>query len=728
MNQLLNIFSLNKTITNFHGKKERHGKDVPFSNLLIHSIENNSIQKTISKKSTTTPEKTLFNLLANKTKKGSKGIINYSNENKESNTRFSNQVAGRLASDQITERKFAQIKTVNESDKNQKFKNSESTVQSIEKDNVDNININTGSSQKRSNSLNVNQNASEMSREPGSAEVHNFKNLGFVHKKNSKVKYGNDVKNSPHQITNHKNSISGKSKGLKTSSVLNESKDQSQSTGKISNSKKSPDLINDTKTKHELNFQLNTQIKDNNVIEKSKGFKNSVILNESKHQSTPFVKKLNSIKSWDWFTKTKLKNELKPQPNTQIIDKNINFKSNDSIINDTHVQSVNHKQVISPKSTTLENIVTGKFIQNDQNTSFSVDDVTSEIKNKLNSNTYFSSINLKKIKPDLNLKQTESNPSHLKVELKTEKSFNKSIKNTDLKSINQQISDDKHSAMGKIFGKKYEKLTNRDNYKIKTIKNDSTQKVDQVPKINIKSLKNWSPKNKNTSVPDNKPAMSRGLEENSDKVTKSVDSGVQHIKDNSETFKDNYNNYKIDLLNNNVSEIKNSDSGMKGDLANIINQANTASTPLFTSINTPISASTMAAVNQIINYINISSSGKSDIYSFKFDGGDLGTVKIQFQKDIKGDAAKIVVNNESARIFLQKILPSLQSELIDRGINLNSLDIELDNPKQRENGYEYQQTQNNSKQMISDKGENLDHVIPKSYIKNYGYNSFEVIA
>ncbi len=111
--------------------------------------------------------------------------------------------------------------------------------------------------------------------------------------------------------------------------------------------------------------------------------------------------------------------------------------------------------------------------------------------------------------------------------------------------------------------------------------------------------------------------------------------------------------------------------------------------------------------------------------SFDIKPESLGKMKISLDTVDHVIKASIEVENEQAKQLVEKNIHKLHQELSESGIQLNSLNISLGNPKQNKND---KQINNNNKNRDSKQNqENLETVEDKQ-TKSLGYNTYEFIA
>jgi len=154
------------------------------------------------------------------------------------------------------------------------------------------------------------------------------------------------------------------------------------------------------------------------------------------------------------------------------------------------------------------------------------------------------------------------------------------------------------------------------------------------------------------------------------------------------------------------------------------NTGNSIITPSGLS-STNIAANIVHSVSQIFYAAKIGNSIKT---SFKIDGGDLGDLELQFKKDYEGNSAKIIVMSEATKSVILKMLPVIQNDLIEKGISLTSIDVEINDTAQNNNSAHMQNQRQNKHSLIQNDADISDRIALEKKIKDYGYNSMEVVA
>ncbi|HCL00247.1 MAG TPA: hypothetical protein DHW42_09120 [Candidatus Marinimicrobia bacterium] len=114
--------------------------------------------------------------------------------------------------------------------------------------------------------------------------------------------------------------------------------------------------------------------------------------------------------------------------------------------------------------------------------------------------------------------------------------------------------------------------------------------------------------------------------------------------------------------------------------------------------------------------------------NFILDGEQLGSLEIKYVHDSQGSQATIFVESETIRSLLDKVLPIINENLIQKGLMLASLDVQVGD-------FNKSKTQNENHQNDSGKSPatnisfNIDDKINQIIaIRDYGYNTIEVLA
>ena len=133
-------------------------------------------------------------------------------------------------------------------------------------------------------------------------------------------------------------------------------------------------------------------------------------------------------------------------------------------------------------------------------------------------------------------------------------------------------------------------------------------------------------------------------------------------------------------------------------------------------------------VQKISQVIFQSSEKQASETSFILDGEQLGSLEIKFVQDSQGSQTTIFVESETIRSSLEKVLPLINENLIQKGLMLASLDVQVGD-------FNKSKTQNEKHKNDSGKSPatnisfNVDDKINQIIaIRDYGYNTIEVLA
>jgi len=114
--------------------------------------------------------------------------------------------------------------------------------------------------------------------------------------------------------------------------------------------------------------------------------------------------------------------------------------------------------------------------------------------------------------------------------------------------------------------------------------------------------------------------------------------------------------------------------------------------------------------------------------NFILDGERLGFLEVKFAQDSQGSQAAILVESDTARNLLEKVLPIINENLSQKGLVLSSLDVQVgDFSKPKTHNKKH--NKNSGKSQVSDINvEVKDKIKQIIAIRDYGYNTIEVLA
>jgi flagellar hook-length control protein FliK len=142
-------------------------------------------------------------------------------------------------------------------------------------------------------------------------------------------------------------------------------------------------------------------------------------------------------------------------------------------------------------------------------------------------------------------------------------------------------------------------------------------------------------------------------------------------------------------------------------------------------IESDLKSKTIKSVEVLKEVVKFISKQEKGSLSFDIKPEQLGKMKITLDSADHVLRAKIEVDTEQARQLIERNLDKLHQELADNGIELNSLNISLSNPKQKkEDGETMNNNNNNQTQNLGQVGETEE----KEQKKTLGYNTYEYIA
>ncbi len=116
--------------------------------------------------------------------------------------------------------------------------------------------------------------------------------------------------------------------------------------------------------------------------------------------------------------------------------------------------------------------------------------------------------------------------------------------------------------------------------------------------------------------------------------------------------------------------------------------------------------------------------------TFTVNGGVFGQLDIEFDLEKSSEQITIYVEDELSKTELQRVLPNIEDNLLQRGYNFTGLEVEVRN-QHKDSEAMTQGKQNNSHQTEEEtaplpQGENEDKKTNTN--RNYGYNTMEVLA
>ncbi|HDY76216.1 MAG TPA: hypothetical protein ENH49_06800 [Candidatus Marinimicrobia bacterium] len=111
---------------------------------------------------------------------------------------------------------------------------------------------------------------------------------------------------------------------------------------------------------------------------------------------------------------------------------------------------------------------------------------------------------------------------------------------------------------------------------------------------------------------------------------------------------------------------------------------------------------------------------------FKVDGGELGDIEIKLFQQQAATKAIIVVETNSAKSSMEKLLTTVKENLMNKGIKLESFNVEVDSGRENKSS-KAKNFQRMMKMDITLK-EEIETNTTRPHIRDYGYNTLEVVA
>ena len=142
----------------------------------------------------------------------------------------------------------------------------------------------------------------------------------------------------------------------------------------------------------------------------------------------------------------------------------------------------------------------------------------------------------------------------------------------------------------------------------------------------------------------------------------------------------------------------------------------------------PKPAPHLPLVDRILQFVVTNHNGSVNQAVLKINSAVLGKMEIHFKEVAKNKEVTLIVENESAKSEVERLLPRINEALQQRGIDLNSLKVDLYNYSQK-NEQERHSAEKPLHTLHSNQEEVPDE--PKKSpvkVRQYGYNTIEVIA
>ncbi|MDP8237826.1 MAG: hypothetical protein P9X24_01935 [Candidatus Hatepunaea meridiana] len=114
--------------------------------------------------------------------------------------------------------------------------------------------------------------------------------------------------------------------------------------------------------------------------------------------------------------------------------------------------------------------------------------------------------------------------------------------------------------------------------------------------------------------------------------------------------------------------------------------------------------------------------------NLKIDGGRLGPLQIQFTREISDKQITVVVETEAAREAVQKLVPVISENLVQKGVNLSSLEVQVGNHKHNKTKKDEQEELMGKDTPTQPEDEIINTDGLNIAVKDYGYNTIEILA
>ena len=134
-------------------------------------------------------------------------------------------------------------------------------------------------------------------------------------------------------------------------------------------------------------------------------------------------------------------------------------------------------------------------------------------------------------------------------------------------------------------------------------------------------------------------------------------------------------------------------------------------------------------IQEIIEKFNAKPVRQSKINtSFKIANSPAGEIEIVINEQSSGKKLKVLVESESARQELQKVLPQVQQNLMTKGIEFASFSVDVahvntKNGSANPNSKNADRSKNKQNEEVRD-----DHEESTVVQRKYGYNTIELVA
>ena len=136
-----------------------------------------------------------------------------------------------------------------------------------------------------------------------------------------------------------------------------------------------------------------------------------------------------------------------------------------------------------------------------------------------------------------------------------------------------------------------------------------------------------------------------------------------------------------------------------------------------------------SAAQRLISTITSMVQGTVTQTSARLDSGQLGAMELQLQQESNDQHLTIRVETDLVKQDLEKILPFIQDNLLSKGIQLNSLSVEVQSNNQQSKSHsEFSSSAKEAGTHGKDDENPNTNPQSDSQVRDYGYNTLELIA
>jgi len=133
-------------------------------------------------------------------------------------------------------------------------------------------------------------------------------------------------------------------------------------------------------------------------------------------------------------------------------------------------------------------------------------------------------------------------------------------------------------------------------------------------------------------------------------------------------------------------------------------------------------------VQRITKFIFTSVSRQYTQTNLTIDGGRLGPMEIQYTSESSAKQITIVVETEAVRDAMQKLIPVINENLFQKGVKPSSIDVQVNSDKHNETFEKDQDSLSEENKPDQNEGELVTVQDLNIGVKDYGYNTMEVLA